>query len=398
MAGFRTRGQPAALAAIQRYVRSGSAPHALLLVGPARVGKTTLALDLAAGLLCRAEPSERPCGMCAACRKVAHGNHPDLHRLAPSGAGGQVRIEQVRALLAELELLPMEGAVRVAIVEQAQRLNPDAQHALLKTLEEPPAGVVLVLCADDESLLLDTVRSRCARLRLGTLETRAIAALLSEAGLADASRAAVLARAAGGRPGMALALAADPELVVVEGRLLRSLLALVSADRRTRLAAASELLADAARLAAAEAQDVDGGPTVDAAPADTPAAAPAGQGSSTSGGAATAAREPEATSGSAVAGGRASPADRRRAAARLIGAWRVVGRELAVAAAGGRVELRRVDLLEDLEAAADGLDRVALAGFLERLDGLAAALEAYANPELLVDVLLLSWPRSRRVA
>jgi hypothetical protein len=76
----------------------------------------------------------------------------------------------------------------------------------------------------------------------------------------------------------------------------------------------------------------------------------------------------------------------------------VVGRELAVAAAGGRVELRRVDLLEDLEAAADGLDRVALAGFLERLDGLAAALEAYANPELLVDVLLLSWPRSRRVA
>ena len=140
-AGYRTRGQPAALAAVRRAIVSGRPPQSLLLVGPSGVGKATLALDLAAALLCLAEDAAaRPCRECASCRKIDHDNHPDLHRLAPTGAGGQVRIDQVRQLLADLALLPMEGRVRVAVVEAAHRLNPDAQNALLKTLEEPPPG------------------------------------------------------------------------------------------------------------------------------------------------------------------------------------------------------------------------------------------------------------------
>ncbi|HTS14725.1 MAG TPA: hypothetical protein VMH24_03600, partial [Candidatus Sulfotelmatobacter sp.] len=241
MGEFRTRGQGPALAAVRRWVQAEAAPHALLLVGPEGVGKTTLALDLVAGLCCLASsPSERPCRACAACHKLEHGNHPDLHRLVPGGAGGQIRIDDVRRLLAELALLPAEARVRTALIEQAQRLNPDAQNALLKLLEEAPPRVVIVLTATAESLLLDTVVSRCQRLRLGPVAAPDVAALLRERGVVDAARAAALARAAGGRPGVAFAFAADPEAVLAEGRMARLLLDLASADRRTRLAAAPE--------------------------------------------------------------------------------------------------------------------------------------------------------------
>ncbi len=134
-----TRGQDRAVAEIGSMIRD-HAPHAVLFVGPESVGKTTLAMDLAAGLLCQApDPAARPCRECRGCRMVASGNHPDLHRLAPEGPGGQVRIGSprdpepgtVRHLISEVALLPVEGGARVAIVEQAHRLNDDAQNALL---------------------------------------------------------------------------------------------------------------------------------------------------------------------------------------------------------------------------------------------------------------------------
>jgi len=374
-AGFHTRGQPAALARVAAWVAGEWSPSSILVVGPARAGKTTLALDLAAGLLCLdADAAARPCRACAACRKVEHGNHPDLHRLAPSGPGGQVRIDQVRGLLSELALLPMEGRCRVAVVETAHRLNPDAQNALLKTLEEPPPAAVIVLCADDETLLLDTLRSRCTRLRVGPVEPRVVADLLVERGLADAARAARVARAAGGRPGVAIALAGAPEALLVRSRLARTLLDLAAAPRGRRLAAAPALLGDAVALA-------------DAADGSAEPPRPAEQPGSTD------AEGPGAAPVPTV-----SPADRRRAAAALIAAWREVARDLAVVAAGGRAEIRDPELLEDFERVAAGLDRAGIAAFMGRLDGLGAAVEGYANPELVVDVLLLAWPLGRQAA
>ena len=122
MGSFLTRGQSSALGLVRRAVERERPPHALLLAGPPGVGKTTLALDLAAGLLCLADdPRERPCRACAACHKIEHGNHPDLHILRPEGAGQQIRVGQVQALAAELALLPLEGRFRVAIIEAAQR-------------------------------------------------------------------------------------------------------------------------------------------------------------------------------------------------------------------------------------------------------------------------------------
>ena len=366
MGSFLTRGQSSALGLVRRAVESERPPHALLLAGPPGVGKTTLALDLAAGLLCLADdPRDRPCRACAACHKIEHGNHPDLHIFRPEGAGQQIRVGQVQALAAELALLPLEGRFRVAIIEAAQRLNVDAQNALLKTLEEPPARVVLILAADDSASLLPTVVSRCARARLGPVAIESIAQLIVERGLSDAARAAAVARLAAGRPGVALALATRPESALVQARLAGALLDLLRADRRRRLSAQAELLADAAALGRTAVEGSE--------PDDLPR-----------------------RTGRTAA--RISPAERRAAAATLLAVWRDVARDLAVATRGGQRELHQHELLDELAAAGGAIDPAAASRFLERLEAVSRALDAYANPELAVDALLLAWPSWRSAA
>jgi DNA polymerase-3 subunit delta' len=378
---FATRGQPAALAAVERML-AGGVPQVLLLIGPAAVGKTTLALDLAAGLLCAAEAEvARPCRACRACRLVAAGTHQDLHRLVPEGPGRQVRIGDasdpdpgtIRHLIREMARLPVEGRHRVAVIEGAHRMNEDAQNALLKTLEEPPAGATIILCADEPERLLRTVRSRAATLRLGPLGIRAIEGLLGEHGI-EPPRAAHLARLAGGRPGLALAYAAAPAAVDAREEISRTLVDLIPASRARRLAVGRELLARAVDLASFSAEQ--------SAAADRPvdfssAAITPGDG------------EPDAPRS-----GRATPAERRLAARALLETWTAVARDLAVVAAGGRGRAVDLALVDDLELAAAGVSVGAASAFLVRLARAADLLEGNANPELIVDVLVLAWPRA----
>jgi DNA polymerase-3 subunit delta' len=366
---FRTRGHEAALRIVEHWIAAERAPHAILLSGAANVGKTTLAADLAAGLLCLdPEPARRPCRACVACRKVDRGTHPDVHRLAPDGPGGQIRIAAARALGTELALLPMEGRRRLAIVESAERLNEDAQNALLKTLEEPPLGVVIVLCAADEEPLLPTVRSRCVRVYLAPLAPQPLAEFLVEREAADPARAARIARLASGRPGVALLIASDPDIERTLGRLARRFIDLIRADRRARLAAARELLADGALLAGLE----------DVAPVRGEDAPDNGTALA------------EAPPGRVTA---LAPAQRRRAVAAVLEVWRGITRDLAVIARGGRSSVRWIELVDELEAAAGSLPPESMSRFLDRLERASALVAANANPELAIDVLLLRWPR-----
>ena len=383
-----TRGQPAAVAAVAAMV-AGPAPHAVLLAGPPAVGKTTLALDLAAGLLCTSpDRRARPCRACRACRLVATGNHPDVHRLAPEGPGDQVVIGDardaraargVRDLLRELALLPVEGGARVAIVEGAVRMNEDAQNALLKTLEEPPPGVTIVLCVDREEVLLPTVRSRCARIRLGPVGPREIEELLGDLGLADASTAARLARLAEGRPGVAVAYARAPEAVTIRDELARTLLDLLGAGSAQRLAAARDLLGRARDLDEALADPLAAGARRGGAEVD-------GRASDADG---------EETAGPV----RLAPVERRRAARQLLGVWRDLARDLAMAGLAavddvtGRRAVHDTALLEELATTAARLPDASLGTFLARLDRIAEQVAGNASPELAIDVALLAWPR-----
>jgi DNA polymerase III delta' subunit len=424
-AGLRTRGHDPAVAAVRTMI-GGRTPHALLISGPPAVGKTTLALDLAAGLLCDApDPADRPCRACRACRLVDRGVHPDLHRLAPSGPADQIRIGDrdrpdagtVRRLASDLVLLPVEGGARVAILERADRLTDDAQTALLKTLEEPPSGVTIILCADDEDRLMPTVRSRCTRIRLGPVAVREIEAILSSMEVADPPLAARLARLAGGRPGAARLLALAPEAVAARDEISRTLLDLLAVGPAARLAAARDLTAragDAARAldraaagsgAEPNAARTRGGrgkgmasPASPATPVDASAQA---DDSAVDDAAADAGETPAAS---------ASAAERRRTATIVIGLWRDLVRDLLLVRLDDERQVRDAGLLDDLRAAAGRLDGsgdarpeldgsrspdAALSAFLARLDTVGELVEANTRPELALDSLLLAWPRCR---
>ncbi len=378
MDGFRTIGQPAALAAVHTMLGT-HVPHAVLLVGPASVGKHTLALDLAAALLCTGVTGAgRPCRSCRGCRLVEHGNHPDLHRLAPGGPGNQIRIGEdqhpepgtVRRLAIDLALLPLEGGERVAIIRDGGRMNETAQSALLKTLEEPPPATTLLLCVDDEEQLLPTIRSRCARVRLGTLATRDVERLLAMRQLADPPTAARLARLSAGRPGVAIAYATAPDAEAIRAELVRTLLDLLGQPRAERLAAGKGLLPRAITLASA-LEGVAAEPAVALVPADAGADPGA---------------EPSAEPG------KASAAERRRALALILDLWRDLTRDLACAQQGARQSIRDVSLLEEIEAAGGRVPAGSTTAFLARLVRAGELLDVNAAPELVLDVLLVRWP------
>jgi DNA polymerase-3 subunit delta' len=393
MDGFRTRGQPAAVDAVLAMLRRGM-PHALLLAGPNGVGKGTLAEDIAAALLCQAEDrSIRPCRVCRGCRALQHGNHPDVHRLGPTGAGlvipigGPGREERgVRDLVRDLALLPVEGGARVAIVASADRMTEDAQSAFLKTLEEPPAGTVLLLTAADEERLLPTIRSRCVRIRLGPVARQDVERVLTDSGLVDAPVAARVARLSAGRPGDAIALARAPESLTIRSEIGRTLLDLVGATRSDRLKIGRDLIARAGELASAIRR---GSEPVDAAavPARRPRRGKAGAIEP----AASTNADPDAEPIPAGSASRVPAAERRAAALALISIWRDVARDLAVVAMGDAAGVRQLDLLDDLESVASNLPAGFAAGQLRRLDVAGERLEGNVSPELVIDAVALGW-------
>ena len=391
---MRTRGQPAAVSAVRAFLRSG-VPHAILLVGPAGVGKTTLAEDLAAALACDAAPADRPCDACRGCRLVRHGNHPDVHRLAPEGPGGQIGIGRasgspargVRDLVAELALMPVEAGARVGIIESAHRMNEDAQSALLKTLEEPPDGVILVLCADDEERLLPTVRSRAARLRLGPVPVREIESLLEERGAADAPTAARLARLAGGRPGLALAYAGAEEAVVLRAEIARTILDMTTLGRAGRLVAVRDLLVRSADLRRSLDRAVTAVLVGAGAPPRSRGRRAAGEAATDVGG-----TDDGEALGSESPAARIPAAERRRAAQALLDIWVAVGRDLAVVLAGDERLVVDLALLDDLKLTAGSTAEADLGGFLIRARRIGALIESNVSPELAMDSLALTWP------
>jgi DNA polymerase III delta' subunit len=386
----------------------GGAPGAVLLVGPVGVGKTTLALDLAAGLLCTDEdPAARPCGMCRSCRLVASGVHPDVHRLGPEGAGRQVviggpgsKVRGIRDLITELALLPVEGGARVAIVEAAHRMNEDAQAALLKTLEEPPSGATIILCADAEEPLLPTIRSRCARIRLGPVGVRDIERILAEAGAVDPPVAARVARISGGRPGIALAWVRQADALRDRDSITRGLIDVATSRPADRLASVRALASSASAIAGigdGGSADLRAGDTSDPAGKNAgrrkrsgSANAPTVANDASASASEDADAEPEA-SGPA----RAPAAERRRAAEALIALWTDLARDIAVRQRGLDRSIRDLASFDEARTLAELIDPDDLLRFIDRLGRAAVLVRGNASPELVLDDLALAWPRPR---
>jgi DNA polymerase III subunit delta' len=217
-------GQPRAIDALQAALRGGSVHHAYLFAGPEGVGKERAAVGLAQALTCPDKPDEG-CGVCSSCTRIAKGSHPDVTWLMPDaerverGLAGRsdftgtpsrdIRVEQIRGLLERISLRGLESKRKVALVVDAQQMNPQAQNAFLKTLEEPPADTTLILLASAPDKMLPTIRSRCSKVLFNPLPVEFVAERLRKERKLDAETAALAAVMAGGSLGRALALDLD---------------------------------------------------------------------------------------------------------------------------------------------------------------------------------------------
>lgn len=230
-------------------------PHALLVHGARGIGKLALAERIAQMLLCEhPQPARRPCDSCDACRWYRAGNHPDFRRLEPDALAKEpeegaeeegaaparksrqpslfIRIEQVRALADFLYIGSHRGKRRVALVHPAEDMNANAANALLKGLEEPPAGAMFLLVSHRPARLLPTIRSRCVAVPV-PIPDRAVARnWLAGQGAKDAERWLAYA---GGGPLRALGYAGDAQAYE---RVLRSPAPVEDRDELERLAEA----------------------------------------------------------------------------------------------------------------------------------------------------------------
>ncbi len=149
-------------AAMQRFSRLSAnhrLAHAYLLVGPQDSGKTQTALSLAQLVNCESE-TFKPCGECTACRKIASGNHPDVH-VTGNDEMDSIKIEDIRFLLSRAQLMPYEAKTKVFIIRNIELMTLEAANALLKTLEEPAANTLMILTTSVPENSLETIRSRC---------------------------------------------------------------------------------------------------------------------------------------------------------------------------------------------------------------------------------------------
>jgi DNA polymerase III subunit delta' len=215
--------------------------HAYLWVGPAGVGKRTVALGLAKAIHCR-EIDGDFCGVCADCDRIENGNHPDVRVVGLAANKKEISIHQIREIEKELSFRAFTGK-KIIIIDPASLMNIIAQNALLKTLEEPPPESLIVLLTTKVGALLPTLRSRCLRLSFAALPRDAVAAFLGQKRNIPRDRAEALAALSMGSLGDALELD-QPEWLEQRRRWIDIVRSLRPGDMRPPLAAAEALAGD----------------------------------------------------------------------------------------------------------------------------------------------------------
>jgi DNA polymerase-3 subunit delta' len=235
---------------LRGHVAHDSARHAYLFCGPPGLGRRTLALRFAQALNCASSlaPGE-PCLTCRDCKQIESMQHPDMTFIQAENEdrtvkeGGTLKVDQVREIRRTLTLKPYQSKYRVAVFLRFQEANDNAANALLKTLEEAPAHVVLLLTADSPEQLLPTIVSRCEVLRLRPLPIGSVEAWLCERGTGQ-EQARLIAHISGGRPGYALRLLGDENLLDTREQRLNDLQTLLPSTRVTKFAYAEKLAKD----------------------------------------------------------------------------------------------------------------------------------------------------------
>ena len=241
--------------------------HAYLFTGPDGIGKRRVAYAFVARMMCRSpEPSGEACGVCRQCKRVfetpawydAKGafttkddapeiapRHPDVLTLVAHG--NFIKISQVREALRVIPFQPVEGELRVVVIDEAHAMNDEAANALLKTLEEPPSRTRFIVLSSQPSNLLVTIRSRCQRVSFSRLSEGELRTVLSRSSV-DPTLFDEILPLAGGSPKLAIGLANDP-VVKLWGPLADRIIAVATAEvKAPSLAPIHELAAALAEV------------------------------------------------------------------------------------------------------------------------------------------------------
>ncbi len=331
---WRTLGQDHLIARLQPALELGRESHAYLLIGPPHVGKLTLAREVAQAVNCLRGPCE-PCGECVQCQRIAAGLHADVRlvdiefsrTVEGRNTVTTITIDAIRELERTVNLNPFEGSRLVIIIDGAGAMSPEAANALLKTLEEPPPGVLFLLLTDDEDALLPTIRSRCQALQLLPMSRRQMIEFLTQQRDVSEEEADRLYRLSRGCLGWALGALDDPQLLEQRQADLERMWETVSAGLDARFSYANEV---------------------------------------------------------------ASLFGSNRPAAReLLALWLRWWRDLLLVKEGAEEYLHNADLSDELRVHAGTLTTAQIAAFIRRLLSTIAALDANANPRLALETLML---------
>lgn len=263
-------------------------------------------------------------------------------------------------------------------------MSDAAQNALLKTLEEPPPRTHIILSAAEDSSLMPTIRSRCASVRLGLPDSAAASELLATQLGLDAATAMRLLRMAGGRPGPLLEAGVTGDAARAHAQLRRQLLDFVGVAPHARLRQIPALIGDASAILAAGVDTQEGDATSGEGESDTQDGEPDD----------TAEVEPKKKASATRSSAKPTPAERRAAAAALLRLWRGVARDLALVAAGATESIGFPEDLHELTPVAARCEATVWRDALISIDRALTAVRRNGNPELLLDAIVLRWPRA----
>ncbi len=322
-------GQDRAVAWLERSLKQGRVSHAYLFLGPPHVGKGTLALSFAQALNC--QDSNPPCGQCPSCHRIATAKHSDVQFTRLLKDAQEIGIDQIKDLQQSASLPPYEGKRKVFIIDEADRMSQEASNCLLKTLEEPPAHVVIILTASAEDKLLPTVISRCQRIELKPVPSKVIEQALVQRDGMEALAAKRLARLSDGCPGLAFSPEAREDLLTGRPQRLAELIALEKVGNAERFTFAGKLANQFSKRRASLEEEL-----------------------------------------------------------KLWSSW---WRDLLLAKTGQDGSIVNVDLADELKSRAGSLSLAQISGFLSGLNQAMRQLEQNANPRLVLEVLMLDLPR-----
>ena len=197
---------------LKESIIKNTVSHAYILAGDKGIGKEKIAREFAMRLIC--ENNHIGCGRCPSCRQFLANAYPDFFYMDAEGKES-IGIDKVREnVVSDVAIRPYHGKYKIYVIDEADKMTVGAQNALLKTIEEPPEYVVILLLVRNMSLLLETIRSRCLKLLLSPVSNDRIKGWLCESGVSD-EIAGVLASYSNGTPGVAKAMAESEDFASI---------------------------------------------------------------------------------------------------------------------------------------------------------------------------------------